>query len=128
MNRSTVEPRVSPDVPELPLGLRKQEPTAAAEWLVALLKGLKQWTPAAEILRIAGLAVTEDNKRWLRNVRSIAGDVIIAGPGSPGYRHQDTLTNAEYHHWRGQMISQKDEMERAVLRADKHFYTYRPIN
>lgn len=95
----------------------------AAQWLVDLLEGRAVWTTAAEILRLAGLVINEDNKRWLRTVRQATDGRVIGGPGSPGYRRADTFTAAEFQHWRKQMLAQCREMARGVIRADKQFYS-----
>lgn len=120
---TNVEPRVSPASPELALGLHNHAPAAAAEWLVTLLAGRAVWTNAAEILHLAGIPATEDNKRWLRTVRQATDGRVIGGPGSPGYRRADTFTAAEFQHWRNQMLAQCREMARGVIRADKQFYS-----
>lgn len=113
---------------ELPLGATpaqkfgSHEPELAAEWLVALLDGRATWTTAADILRTAGLAVTEDAKRWLRLVRAATHGRVLGGPGFPGYRHVRTLTSDEYQHWRNAMLAQCDAMKSVVIAADKEFF------
>ena len=120
--------------PQLCLTLRlerrsgERAPEAHADWLAELLGGREAWTTAAEILQAAGLAGTEDNKRWLRLVRRATAGRVLGGPGFPGYRRTDTLTGAEYQHWRNAMLSQADEMRAAVLEADRVHYARSPLN
>lgn len=106
----------------LPALLRGAELNTSAAWLIRLLEGRTTWTTASDILREAGLEVSEDNKRWLRRLRRLCVGRVIGGPGASGYRRTDTLTKEEYDHWRATMLGQADEMRSGVIEADKIWY------
>lgn len=97
-------------------------------WFIALIERAgTTWTTSAQVLQAAGRPVTEEGRRWVRLLREATHGRIIGGPGSPGYRDVRTMTAAEYNHWRNQMKSQSDQMTRAILESDHHFYTRQPV-
>jgi hypothetical protein len=100
------------------------DPEAAAPWLIAMLEGRQTWTTAADILRDGGLAVSEDNKRWLRAVRAATNGVVVGGPGSPGYRHLRTLTSDEFRHFDNQGRSQMREMTRTMIQTRRLWHGF----
>ena len=67
---------------DLPLADRATPEQAEAARLAAYLFGRVGWSTAAQIT--AALALTD---RRIRRLASIAGDLIVSGPGCPGYKH-----------------------------------------
>lgn len=94
------------------------------EWLVGELQH-RGWTFADELLRIAGLVVNEDSRRYIRKLAKESGGRVIGG--QRGYKLTRTCTQEEYNMWRNTMKSQADEMTGRVLEADKVFYSRQPV-
>ena len=92
-------------------------PEAATDtaWLEGLLDTVKDWMTAAEILQSIGKPVTEDNRRWLRDVASRC-EYVLSGPGSPGYRHIKHSNLEECAHYGDAKISQGKEMIRGGIK------------
>lgn len=93
----------------------------AALWLVSFLQG-RGFTPSGNILRAMNLPVTEDNKRWLRNVRVATRGHVIGGPGFPGYVLLARLTLEDFQHWKRSMRSQARNMIGDILRTEKLYH------
>jgi hypothetical protein len=102
---------------ELPTDANGQDAHAEADvaWLEKLLLEAKGWMTAAEILQAIGRPVTDDNKRWIRNVASRA-EFILSGPGSPGYKHMRNCEIEDVVHYARALIAQGREMVRRGIR------------
>lgn len=66
-------------------------PATPAGEVDALVSYLQQrgpvWTPAKQILADLGI-----NDRKLRTLKAASSNLVISGPGCPGYRHLDHTT------------------------------------
>ena len=87
-------------------------------WLERMLDTVRDWQTAAEILQSIGRPVTEDNKRWLRDVASRA-KYVLSGPGSPGYRHIKHSNLEECAHYREANFSQGKGMIKRGIKISR---------
>ena len=84
-------------------------------WLEHLLDMERDWLTAAEILQRIGRPVTDDNKRWVRNVANRA-ECVLSGPGSPGYKHMKHCKIEDIVHYARALIAQGKEMIRRGIK------------
>jgi hypothetical protein len=101
---------------------------ADAELLASMLYWLRQtddWITARDLCRFLGIPATDNNKRRLRDCAQNS-EGAIAG-GQKGYKLVETMTVAEYNHFRNWMSHQAEAMTRRILQSDKHFYSRKPI-
>ena len=92
---------------------------ADADWLVAFLTD-RDWLTAAQILTHCGLAVTENNKRWLRKLADESKG-RIAGH-QRGYKLIAAMTSGEYQHWRNEWLKADASIRDRIREADIVFY------
>ena len=91
---------------------------ADARALETLLHQRRGWLTAARILELANKPVTDDNKRWIRDVAR-RGRYVLSGPGSPGYKHIARATAEEIRHFKNANISQGKDMIRRGLQIGR---------
>jgi hypothetical protein len=65
-------------------GERPLVDAASVRWLEEMLEG-EGWLTASEVLKLAGLPITENNRRWVRELANHSDGRIASGPGTPGY-------------------------------------------
>jgi hypothetical protein len=93
----------------------------AAYWLEDFLAG-RGFTKSSVILAAMGMAVTEDNRRWLRLVRAASQGKVIGGPGFPGYMLLRAMSAEQFTHWKNSMQSQAREMLDETIRIEKLYH------
>ncbi len=94
------------------------------EWFVGFLAG-RDWITSTQILKEAGMADTEANRRALRSFAE-ASKGRVAG-GQKGYKLVREMTKEEYDHFRNWFLSQARSMEQRVIDADKVFYSRQAV-
>lgn len=98
------------------LNMFTAEPTDAnVAWLERLLHASANWMTAAEILAAVDQDVKDDHKRYIRQLAS-ASQVILSGPGSPGYKHLAHCTPEEIKHYTNAGIAQGKQMVKRAIR------------
>jgi hypothetical protein len=89
-------------------------------WLERTLEENRQWLFASELLALAGIPPTENEKRWLRDLASRSGWIISGGRG---YRHVRHATGEEIHRFRAALLHQAREVCRRVGRVTRNAHT-----
>lgn len=92
---------------------------ADADWLVAFLTD-RDWLTASQILTTCGLAVTENNKRWLRKLADESNGRIIGH--QKGYKLTAGVTSGEYQHWRNEWLKADASIRARIVEADLVFF------
>ena len=92
---------------------------ADAEWFVTFLMG-REWITAAEVLRVLGMAVTENHKRWLRRLADGSAG-RIAGH-QKGYKLVRNMTGEEYQWWRNEWLKADAAIRDRIRQSDCIFY------
>ncbi len=100
--------------PELQLNVEPVD-DKNVRWLEELLLDAGNWMTAAEILDTIGFKHSDDNKRLIRRLAS-ASEVVLSGPGSPGYKHLKNCKIEEAKHYANAGISQGREMVHRSIR------------
>jgi hypothetical protein len=94
-------------------------PEVEVAWLVDWLRD-RDWQTATQILQAHGQPVHESTKRRIRLIAS-GSRGRIAG-AQKGYKLVESMTSAEYQHWRNWLSHQASEMQARVVSSDRIFY------
>lgn len=92
---------------------------ADVEWLENLLRGSEAWVTSRECITLIGRPVTDDSRRWVRELASGSKWIIS---GQKGYKHLQHATAEEVQHCAAWLESQAKKMsDRAcAIRANAH--------